>query len=377
MRSDVFSRWGTHDKEIHNKEALEAAKRLQKEVIPKFAEKLYEQLDGKNNNSENLSMSGWDGEGGASQLIQWLHKDGINVRYLGKVYRLLFKIHLKRMTTPLAETTAMETDEPVVIPVTTSVSLRLVLTEMVARVAKVKLRQLLREEMKKSTNATASASGAAYRNVIANYFNTTFFRGHLSEEEHQFFWEVEMLGKLFSKFEVSTLPLVLQQPQQHSSDDDEDDDNNHNKHNMKLWDVVDLRTLYLRLQLTMGLKFDKRQAMLNFDLIEEQKKSRELSQAQQHPQQQQPQQLPYVPSGVKVLTLRDLKRFEPTVKSMRYVAMYEGFALLKRADELYEIAEANAKEATLKKTEKAYWKAATRFHECYARMPLEPNGLMN
>uniref|UniRef100_A0A6B2KW71 Clu domain-containing protein n=1 Tax=Arcella intermedia TaxID=1963864 RepID=A0A6B2KW71_9EUKA len=74
LSSDVFSAFGSHDREIHNSEVERIHEKLLNEVIPKFGESLSSKSFG------NLIDVGL-----FQELIQSIHSNGINVRYLGMI----------------------------------------------------------------------------------------------------------------------------------------------------------------------------------------------------------------------------------------------------------------------------------------------------
>jgi len=83
LSSDVFSRWGEHDHQVHNKEARDAFQQLQNETIPVFVKEFLHKLQTLEKQEDLDAYERKDG------LITDLHTHGINVRYLGRVFDLL------------------------------------------------------------------------------------------------------------------------------------------------------------------------------------------------------------------------------------------------------------------------------------------------
>eukprot|EP00005_Dracoamoeba_jomungandri_P004099 CAMPEP_0174253460 /NCGR_PEP_ID=MMETSP0439-20130205/2820_1 /TAXON_ID=0 /ORGANISM="Stereomyxa ramosa, Strain Chinc5" /LENGTH=881 /DNA_ID=CAMNT_0015334497 /DNA_START=180 /DNA_END=2825 /DNA_ORIENTATION=- len=133
LSSDVFTLFGKHDAAVHNAEAEEATRMLFEVTIPEFALAL-----------ETGLVSSLD------ELIEKLHRAGINIRHLGKVRAQVESVVVKR----------------------------LILLEILARVLKNKLRAEMRKIQEKEE--------LHFQLLVLQFFNTTFgFEGDTSE----LFWK--------------------------------------------------------------------------------------------------------------------------------------------------------------------------------------------
>jgi hypothetical protein len=74
LSSDAFSAFGSTDSEIHNREIEEATLHMESVVVPKFSDWLEDNEPGTTSDDHSLS--------------QLMHRNGINVRYLGVLYHL-------------------------------------------------------------------------------------------------------------------------------------------------------------------------------------------------------------------------------------------------------------------------------------------------
>jgi hypothetical protein len=144
LNSDSFSKFGRHDAEVHCKEIVDATHRLEREVIPNFAAELLKKME-----DENVQLFDTDSTHTEelSQLIADLHVQGINVRYL----MILFK-HVQASQHLQS----------------------LIVTEMVARVAKDELRRIWR--------AVHAFDDSEYKLQALNYFNLLFGASQQSKE---------------------------------------------------------------------------------------------------------------------------------------------------------------------------------------------------
>lgn len=73
----------------------------------------------------------------------------------------------------------------------------------------------------------------------------------------------------------------------------------------------------------------------------------------------------------------DIVELEPTIKSMRFVSMYEGFALLRKAEEAVAAPAGQQPDESLDQQRRLYLEAIDKFKECLSAMPDEPNAMMN
>lgn len=158
MSSDCFSKFGKHHTDEHKKEIYEATRRLEKELIPQFAN----ELEKRKTDEESISFDhNFPQSEELPQLIADLHLRGINVRYL----MILFK-HLP--SSPHFQ--------------------NLVATEMVARTAK--------HELQKKWRELKSFNDEDYRLVALHYFNLLFGRSQHSQD----YWNTSLDTDLKKKF---------------------------------------------------------------------------------------------------------------------------------------------------------------------------------
>lgn len=131
LSSDAFTGFGYHHNKIHNTEVRGATMHLYDTVIPEFAA-----------SKELQELVNIDYFSDEFRLTERLHSSGINCRHLGRV----------RAALPEKATTLRD----------------LLLTEMAARTLTAIMRQLLREEMKKTTIA---AREEPYKKLSLKVFN--------------------------------------------------------------------------------------------------------------------------------------------------------------------------------------------------------------
>lgn len=297
LSSDAFSRWGLHRAAQHNKEVVEAARRLTSEIIPAFIAHLRETLaDGSGGEGHHHRGSGvlfdfWptnigthiDGE----LLTQQMHRRGINARYLSTIY------------------TALATA-----PDSAEAAAKLVMTEMVARVVKAMLRTRLRA-------AEETDSWARARGETVKLFNALFFGDALLST---------ICTALLTKFELQLDQATVKRG-------------------------IDREALFLRLQKMAGARFVH-------DAIHKLRRRPPAT-----------HQASFAES--------DIVELEPTVKSMRFVSMYEGFALLRKAEEAVAAPAGQQPDEPLDQQRRLYLEAIDKFKECLSAMPDEPNAMMN
>eukprot|EP01119_Soliformovum_irregulare_P020731 TRINITY_DN6771_c0_g1_i1.p1 TRINITY_DN6771_c0_g1~~TRINITY_DN6771_c0_g1_i1.p1 ORF type:complete len:1301 (+),score=414.07 TRINITY_DN6771_c0_g1_i1:81-3983(+) len=150
LSSDALSGFGRHDKDIHNEEVKLATEELFNTVIPRFAVFL-DSMDEKKIKTFNL--------------IQWMHREGINVRHMGKV-----RSHTK---------------EPII--------RRMLLLEMVCRTIKNCLRSRLRTKMEE----IKVPAEEAYKQVVVDYFNLII--GSENTDGNRF-WNLEIKNLMLFQF---------------------------------------------------------------------------------------------------------------------------------------------------------------------------------
>ena len=159
LSSDAFSLFGKNgDYEEINKDAREATEHLRERVIPDLASSLSKQANSKWGDDFCFNQFTTDH---LKQLTTDLHRVGVNLRYLGRIY-------------------LQSTDARVQ---------RLALTEMVTRVLKHTLRAKLREP------STLGAS-PNYEEIVTGFFNNVFGKGFESE----ILWSVDIPMALESSF---------------------------------------------------------------------------------------------------------------------------------------------------------------------------------
>ncbi|ELR22629.1 uncharacterized protein ACA1_010190, partial [Acanthamoeba castellanii str. Neff] len=156
LSSDAFSPFGVDSATEHNAEIREATNRLLKEVIPKFAA----YLDLHYPNAEDLCR----------HLSPLIHKEGINVRYLGRLRYYVKSVHLKQ----------------------------LFLHEMIARVVKVAVHRSLR----KKTRTLKIMSEVACKDVVVKHFNLVLGRPKRKADN---FWKVAIKSEVMRKFGEQSL----------------------------------------------------------------------------------------------------------------------------------------------------------------------------
>jgi hypothetical protein len=236
LNSDAFTNFCTHDQERDNNEVREATLYLLEKVIPEFAKKL-----------SNLSVYQlMQRESTVTfRLIEEMHREGINVRHLGRVRVLISSTGIRRV----------------------------LLIEMIARVAKDTLRRLLRRKMRK----VKIPSEDPYRRVVLNYLNTLLHR----EPHSDHYWKYALKRQIQSKF-TQALDPVRPNPLDSSTTATNNNNNNNNttttttdmnlfmaesdslseldpnydlKHN---WSNEDYMHLFFRLQEMTGIELTRR-----------------------------------------------------------------------------------------------------------------------
>jgi len=159
-------------KEVHNKEVKLATAYLLNAVIPKFARKLNHGIIKIKNGVE---------------LIEHLHKDGINIRHLGihllyNIIIILFYITIFFIRY-LGKLVLYLTDERYI---------RIVLLEMVARVLKNELRSQFRSKLEETHVNSLDESYA----IVVDLLNLALGTGPASDK----FWEYSVYPKLIQQF---------------------------------------------------------------------------------------------------------------------------------------------------------------------------------
>jgi Clustered mitochondria/Translation initiation factor eIF3 subunit 135 len=155
LSSDAFTGFGRINAEQHNAPVRTATHRLIHQVIPAFAEEL---------NSSRVLV------GNGRALCDAMHRNGINMRYLG-----ILRLHVSNVTNRLPS---------------------LLLTEMVVRCCKVELRRRMRD--------TTDLDQAQ---VIVAFFNLLFG----STSSSQVYWQLTLPQVLLHKFGVIYTPSELAQ----------------------------------------------------------------------------------------------------------------------------------------------------------------------
>lgn len=231
LNSDAFSNFCTHDKERSCQEVTEATLYLFEKVIPEFAKKLSTRSVYQLMQRESTTVT--------FDLTEEMHREGINVRHLGRVRALIASSGIRRV----------------------------LLIEMIARIAKNTLRRLLRRKMRK----VRIPSEDPYRRVVLKYLNTLLHR----EQRSDYYWKRILKRQIQSKFvhafdpvRVETLatstapsPADLSGSTMILSAADEDSLNNELdpdydlKHN---WSNDDYMHLILRLQAMTGIELTPR-----------------------------------------------------------------------------------------------------------------------
>ncbi|KAL6067106.1 Clu domain-containing protein [Balamuthia mandrillaris] len=197
LSSDAFSNFGKNRREEHEAEILALTRKLREEVIPTFARWI--------NQNPHKVVSGL-------HLPHLMHKHGINLRYLGRLYGLMKRERLKYNCVGF---------------------------QMIARLLKNQLRAKLRE---KSVN-----SEAQYQRVIVNFFNMVFGEDKTSQD----FWEKAMPIHLLLKFGPFGFHFEHQQHQQEN--ETENISNTNYETNFKF--ILGKIPLFHMLQEYTGVKF--------------------------------------------------------------------------------------------------------------------------
>lgn len=151
LSSDAFSFFGFHNAVAHNARVRSATNHLRTVVIKNFAESL--------SSYTRTPASG-------QQLVAQLHESGINIRYLALVRTAVSPNHIMRSR---------------------------ILTEMIGRVAKNRLRERLRAlstdpGLRAAAAAAGGATERAYVESAVDYFNTIFG----SSPQSRYFWTVDV-----------------------------------------------------------------------------------------------------------------------------------------------------------------------------------------
>ncbi|KAL6070346.1 Clu domain-containing protein [Balamuthia mandrillaris] len=157
LSSDAFSNFGRHQKEVNNAEVTEAYRRLIGVIIPSFSSWLDQQPISKPN---------------IRDLISNLHRQGINVRYLGKVRSLLRNAEWRQV----------------------------LLEEMIARMVSILLKAQMRAEMQAQKTLTEEP----FKLIAISTLGCVFDGLLTSKDVHQF-WYVRIKSLLLEKFLVESL----------------------------------------------------------------------------------------------------------------------------------------------------------------------------
>jgi hypothetical protein len=146
LSSDAFTLFGKHDSDTHDSEVRQATEFLHHHVIPEFAKSL-------NLTPPNSSIA-------IEELLEKLHRSGINIRFLGEVRMHLAHLGLRRT----------------------------ILTEICARVLKNELRRRLRE--------LSAPTDANCAKLCATFFNTVF---HVEGKMSRLYWHA-LKPKIIQRF---------------------------------------------------------------------------------------------------------------------------------------------------------------------------------
>lgn len=163
LSSDSLTRWGMGDpnKNIHNREVLDATLRLRQEIIPDFSVELTSEFGVSLTASPEKAIKLY-----SESLSHRLHSAGINLRHLGLVRRAVKNPYLKS----------------------------LLLVEMIARVFKCKLNEKLRR-------AITSDIGVAFEKCRAIVASTLDLCMRAGERERSLkFWNAKLKNILEVKF---------------------------------------------------------------------------------------------------------------------------------------------------------------------------------
>lgn len=171
LSPDAFTEIGEHDKHIHNQEVKEATKVLRTEAIGDFTKRFEEYL---HHDSTQYNMIGFAGLHSSLQenaykkaqtiLIYEMHREGINLRYMGKIRKEAKSKELKRV----------------------------ILVEMIARVLKNTLKRKWRNLVKKNPECGEES----YKHVTAKFLNRA-----LGESNDSFiYWQFNVKPAIISKF---------------------------------------------------------------------------------------------------------------------------------------------------------------------------------
>ncbi|KAL6050246.1 Clu domain-containing protein [Balamuthia mandrillaris] len=157
LSSDAFSNFGRHQKEVNSAEVTEAYHRLIGVIIPSFSSWLDQQPVSKTN---------------IRDLNSNLHRQGINVRYLGKVRSFLRNAEWRQV----------------------------LLEEMIARMVSILLKAQMRAEMQAQKTLTEEP----FKLIAISTLGCVFDGLLTSKDVHQF-WHVRIKSLLLEKFLVESL----------------------------------------------------------------------------------------------------------------------------------------------------------------------------
>lgn len=201
LSSDAFSRWGKDNNQVHNREAREATQYLLNVVIPQFANRLDEKW-------QTSIEPKYD-------LVSEMHREGINIRHLG---RLRSHCHVYFVRTRL-------------------------LTEMVARVFKMKLFSSWRMKMERESLPLQ----VPYKRVVVKFMNLIVSGANLNNPDQQLegfnacleLWTRKLKAAVAKKF-----PFSLS------------DEETVGKYDLRK--IINHNILFARLQQLTGVKFSSR-----------------------------------------------------------------------------------------------------------------------
>eukprot|EP01125_Pyxidicula_operculata_P006812 TRINITY_DN233_c0_g1_i1.p1 TRINITY_DN233_c0_g1~~TRINITY_DN233_c0_g1_i1.p1 ORF type:complete len:937 (-),score=152.85 TRINITY_DN233_c0_g1_i1:135-2945(-) len=148
VSSDVFTKFGLHNKEEHEREVHELRRKLVEEHIPQFANWLMK------HNTEIASCA---------HLVKLLHKNGINLRYLGYLFMHIPDDYMR-------------------------LKYDIVGFGMISR--------LIAEQLQAKLRSITIQSITAYKEAVVHFFNLVLGDGEASS----YFWETEMPVFLMLKY---------------------------------------------------------------------------------------------------------------------------------------------------------------------------------
>lgn len=171
LSSDAFSPMGFHDQLIHNNEVKAATHYLLHESIVEFTERFESYLSQDINNISIRNLAGLQStlqhnvyKKAQTILISEMHREGINLRYMGKIRRITKNRVLKRV----------------------------ILVEMISRVLKNTLRCKWRNLMKKNPESEEES----YKHITAKFLNLALG----STNESSIYWQFHVKPEIVTKF---------------------------------------------------------------------------------------------------------------------------------------------------------------------------------